>query len=235
MCYRILSLDGYGVWALIEVKALIALYGENKRGHEVLADFDLVAGTSGGSIVLGALIEDLTLGEILAHFKSQKTRDSIFSLGTLGDVLLHDLADNVRCVVSEDSNLNLAGVFPKYSAANKLPAFQRILPSKGDKNLPEAMAGISRHGRDDIHLLITAFDYDLNRAVFFRSSKVKRPHWGESQATNVTLAEAIHASTNAPVSYFDRPAEFENAPQRYWDGAIAVGLPPGPVPEARTR
>ena len=223
MSYRILSLDGYGVWALIEVKALIALYGESKRGHGVLEDFDLVAGTSGGSIVLGALIEDLTLGEILAHFKSRETRESIFSLGGLGDVLLHDLAENVRCVVSEDSNLNLTGVFPKYSTANKFAALQRILPLKGDKSLPEAVAGISRHGNDneDIHLLITAFDYDLNRAVFFRSSKVKRTHWGEGQATSVTLAEAIHASTNAPVSYFDTPAKFGNAPERYWDGAIA--------------
>ena len=221
MSYRILSLDGYSVWALIEAKALIELYGENRRGHEVLKDFDLVAGTSGGSIVLGALVENFTLREILDHFKSQEIRDSIFSLGSLADVVLHNVAENVRTVVSEDSNLNLSGVFPKYSAANKLPALRRILRSKGNTRLAEAVADIPCHGSEDIHLLITAFDYDLNRAVFFRSSQVTGPHWGESQPSNVTLAEAIHASTNAPVCYFDSPAEFLNAPGRYWDGAIA--------------
>ena len=51
--FRILSLDGGGSWALIEVKALIALYGAGATGHEVLSHFDLAAANSGGSIVLG--------------------------------------------------------------------------------------------------------------------------------------------------------------------------------------
>ncbi len=34
MAYRILSLDG-GAWALIEVRALIALYDAGTTGHEV--------------------------------------------------------------------------------------------------------------------------------------------------------------------------------------------------------
>jgi uncharacterized protein len=54
MSYRILSLDGGGTWALIQVKALIALYpgGAATPGLTVLNDFDLVAANSGGSIVL---------------------------------------------------------------------------------------------------------------------------------------------------------------------------------------
>ena len=36
----------------------------------------------------------------------------------------------------------------------------------------------------------------------------------------MTLAQAIHASTNAPVNYFDGPATFPGRPGRYWDGAI---------------
>ena len=58
--YRILSLDGGGSWALIQVKALIELFGPDKPGREVLQDFDLVAANSGGSIVLGCLVEDLS-------------------------------------------------------------------------------------------------------------------------------------------------------------------------------
>ena len=41
MGYRILSMDGGGSWALIEVRALIELYSESTTGHEVLADFDM--------------------------------------------------------------------------------------------------------------------------------------------------------------------------------------------------
>jgi uncharacterized protein len=98
MSYRILSLDGGGIWALIEVKALIALYGENTSGHSVLKDFDLVAGNSGGSIVLGLLVENLTLGKILGVFEDEKIRKSIFSLASLTDVLLHNTAEKLRAL-----------------------------------------------------------------------------------------------------------------------------------------
>jgi hypothetical protein len=36
MAYQILSLDGGGAWALIEVRALIDLYGANTAGHNLL-------------------------------------------------------------------------------------------------------------------------------------------------------------------------------------------------------
>jgi uncharacterized protein len=225
--YRILSLDGGGVWALIEAKALIALYGPETKGHDVLKEFDLVAGNSGGSIVLGALVANLTLGQILSLFEDEGTRKDIFSLAGLTDVFLHDSAEIVAGFVPEDSSLNLTGVVPKYSTKRKLAALQRVLHSPdgvpiGDEPLPKVTAGIPRHGPEDVHLLITAFDYDLNRAVFFRSSKIKGPAWGEGEASSdVTLAEAIHASSNAPVSYFDKPAQFAHHPGRYWDGAIA--------------
>ena len=74
---------------------------------------------------------------------------------------------------------------------------------------------------EDVHLLITGFDYDRNRATFFRSSAASGPTWGTGEAAGITLAEAIHASTNAPVNYFDAPATFPDRPGRYWDGAIS--------------
>ena len=224
MSYRILSLDGGGTWALIQVKALMALpdYDENTTGHAILNDFDLVAANSGGSIVLGALVENLTLGDILALFENESKRRSIFSLAGLTDVVLHNLAENLAQVVPPDSSLNLSGVVPKYSAKNKLPALRRVLPTMGSVPLDQAAAGVHGHRSKGVHMLITALDYDLNRAVFFRSSEVSGPRWGKGQVAEVTLAEAIHASTNAPVKYFDAPAQFADRPgHRYWDGAIA--------------
>ena len=73
----------------------------------------------------------------------------------------------------------------------------------------------------NVHLLITAFDYDRNRATFFRSAVAGTGGaWGSGAPLPVTLADAIHASTNAPVNYFDAPAAFFENADRYWDGAI---------------
>jgi hypothetical protein len=224
MNYRILSLDGGGTWALIQVKALMALpnYDENTSGHAAVNDFDLVAANSGGSIVLGALVENLVLGDILALFENESQRRSIFSLAGLMDVVFHNLAENVARVVPQDSSLNLSGIVPKYSAKNKLSALRGVLPTMGSVPLAQATAGLHGHRSEGVHLLITGLDYDLNRAVFFRSSEVSGPQWGKGQIAEVTLAEAIHASTNAPVKYFDAPAEFtDRRGHRYWDGAIA--------------
>jgi patatin-like phospholipase/acyl hydrolase len=206
MSYRILSLDGGGTWALIQLKALIALYDESTSGETVLQDFDLVAANSGGSIVLGGLVEGLELQDILGLFQDQARRESVFSLThSVGDRALHDLT----------------GLGPKYSAEKKLAALENALPEKGATPLSRAAEGIRRSGsNEDVHLLITAFDYDRSRAAFFRSSPVSGPAWGTGDAQDVTLAEAIQASTNAPVNYFDAPAGFPDHPGRYWDGAI---------------
>ncbi len=224
MSYRILSLDGGGIWALIQVKALMALpgYDENTSGHTVLNDFDLVAANSGGSIVLGGLIENLTLRKILSLFESESQRNAIFSLASLKDVVLHNLAQNLAQVVPPDSTFNLSGIVPKYSAKDKLSALRHVVPTMGDVPLAKATDGLHGHKSKGVHLVITGFDYDLNRAVFFRSSEVSGPRWGKGRTSNVTLVEAIHASTNAPVKYFDAPAQFKGSRgHRYWDGAIA--------------
>src|SRR5271165_1536157 len=78
--FRILSLDGGGPWALIQVRALQELYGKATTGHEVLRDFDLVAANSGGSFTLGGLIENFTLQDLPSIFFLSKTkRKAVFS------------------------------------------------------------------------------------------------------------------------------------------------------------
>jgi patatin-like phospholipase len=212
MGYRILSLDGGGAWALIQARTLIALYDANATGHEVLADFDLVAANSGGSLVLGGLVEDLKLRDLVNYFEDEIKRKSIFSrTSSWGDRALH-------C---------LTGLGPKYSAENKLPAIQALLPKRGTATLAQAPAGVHRTGfAGNVHLLIIGFDYDRNRARFFRSAPAAGPQWGQGEITNVTLAEAIHASTNTPVNYFDAPATFPDGPGRYWDGGLTGGNNP---------
>lgn len=209
MSYRILSLDGGGSWALIQVKALMALYSATTSGQRILQDFDLAIANSGGSIVLGGLIENLTLAQILALFEDERQRRAVFSPTKVwGDRVLHDLT----------------GLGPKYSASAKLVALQRALPTRGILPLTQCAAGIQRPGAaNDLHVVIMGFDYDRNRAQFFRSAAAgtaATPNWGQGAPADVTLADAIHASSNAPVNYFDAPAEWAHGPGRYWDGAI---------------
>ena len=203
MPFRVLSLDGGGTWALIEVRALMNLYGREATGHQVLGDFDLVAANSGGSLVLAGLVENLSLEEILQYFLDEDNRRSIFSpTQKVGDDVLR----------------GLLGVGQKYSASAKLPAIEQLLPKTGDSPLAGSMDAMKGPSGSPVHLLIVGFDYDRNRAVFFRSAPATRPDWGEGQPANISLAGAVHASTNAPINYFDEPAAIPL--DRYWDGGI---------------
>jgi len=206
MAYRILSLDGGGTWALIEVRALMKLYGADATGHEVLRDFDLVAANSGGSLVLGGLVEDMKLQDLLNCFKDPTKRRTLFPPSLcVGTRLLHALT----------------GLGPKYSAKRKLTSIQALLPKTGDKPLSAAVAGLRGPGGANLHVLIVGFDYDRCRAAYFRSATAYgTTNLGVGAATRATLAQAIHASTNAPVNYFDAPARFPARSERYWDGGL---------------
>ena len=197
--YRILSLDGGGSWALIQVMALMDLYPEAKTGHEVLRNFDLATANSGGSIVLGGLVEDMPLKELLAFFLSEEKRKSVFVKKWFG------------------------WFRPKYRASKKLAGLQAAFPRRGRWMLPLAAADIRSHRTGlPVHLLITGFDYDRSRSRFFRSAAASGPAYGDGDPAQVELAEAIHASSNAPVLFFDRPAMLPTeSGKRYWDGAIS--------------
>jgi len=198
--YRILTLDGGGAWALIEVMTLIDLFGEATTGHQVLREFDMVAANSGGGIVLGGLVEDMPLGTLRDFFLDEEKRKSIF----------------VR------KSLHLPGL-EKYDTEAKLAGLRNAFPKRGDMALTEAAKDIpGRSSGVPVHLLVAGFDYDRNRGAFFRSAPASREGFGQGAAGQATIAEVIHASSNAPIRYFDRPAELPSQPgKRYWDGAIS--------------
>jgi hypothetical protein len=204
--FRILSLDGGGSWALIQVMALQALYSENATGHDILRDFDLVAANSGGSITLGGLIENLSLKTLLAnYFMDETKRRQMFSpVGAVKNI--------------ENGVYGLLGIAPKYSTAAKLLALQSQLSNFGSAGIAAIPGRIMQSAGKSPHFLICAFDYDRRRAVFFRSN-LKSDAASAGSPLNPTLAEAVNASSTAPVKFFDSPATI--GPARYWDGAIA--------------
>jgi hypothetical protein len=164
----------------------------------VLAKFELVTANSGGSIVLAGLACNKTLAEIRNLFEDEPTRRRIFK---------------EKCFTS----LRRAMRLPRYPVGAKYDALNDVLGETGRKPLSEWRTG----GLAD--LLIVGFDYDTNRATFFRSNHQSKAASTLSKApSSATLLDAVHASSNAPVLFFDEPTRAGDATamRRYWDGAI---------------
>ncbi len=198
--FRILSLDGGGTWALIQAKVLLDIYGPNRKGHEILRDFDLVAANSGGSIVAAGLIADMTPAEILALFMTELTREQLFQKLPFYRRLLR-----------------IIDLGPQFSTGGKLKGLTEVLHGLATSAL-DGLKIPNRSG-SPIRFLITAFDYDRERAVFFRSDRNSPAANFPRGAVSLSAIEAVHASSTAPVNYFDGPAEFGS--RRYWDGGMA--------------
>ena len=207
--FRILSLDGGGSWALIQLKALINLYSPNGTGgdvtgHEVLRKFDLAIGNSGGTITLGGLLMDRPLSEIVGYFENSDLRSRIFvSAGLFSDPASFILEHTI-------------GVGYKYNTQAKLAGLKSIMGPLAESMVSSvpAMLGPNYRGAKT-NVVFCAFDYDRNRETFFRSDLASLA--GASHL-DVSIVLAIHTSSNAPVNYFDAPAETSTG--RYWDGAI---------------
>lgn len=206
MTYRILSLDGGGTWAVLQVMALQALCPRPGSGpdgavtgFDVLRKFDLAIANSGGAIVLGALMLDLPLDDIARMFIEPTARRQIFKKTFLGALLGHALPIPKYSTAAKREGL-LASMGPGCNT------FMSAFPAQAD--WPRGPAG------HPVKACIVAFDYDQARATFFRtySSALGR------DASAVRLLDAVHASSDAPVIFFDKPTECDG--RRYWDGAM---------------
>lgn len=200
--YKILSLDGGGSWSILQLLTLKEKYG-NATGHEILRDFDLVVANSGGSIVLAALAENYTIQGAIDVFSQKEKRNSIFSKNTYKEKFIP---------VSF-----FGGKFgPKYSTKRKKEAFDSLF--KTVSRIP--MEKLSEHiGKPSLRISIATFDALNNRAKFFKS-------YGSEKDTydSLSITQAIHGSSNAPIQYFDFPAKMKaknsNIWYYLWDGAL---------------
>lgn len=214
MQLRILSLDGGGSWALIQIRALAAIYSQvfgkpasDVTGHEVLRRFDLIAANSGGTLALAGLIKNWPLEQIQRRFEDEIWRRKIFAPA---DVFQRPLEHVPR----------VAGIGPKYSTEKKLMGLRDFLSEQSAMQLTSlpAMIGKNYAGRLP-HFLFCALNYDTERAAFMRSDASSRAASGAEPAS-LTLLDAVHASANPPVNLFDLPA-LRSDGVRCWDGAIA--------------
>lgn len=201
---RILSLDGGGSRAGILAATLGKLYGPDTPGREIIRKFDYIAGNSGGSIVLTALCCNYTPTDIEAFYRDPATLRRMFSPKWVAHVPL------LRCFL------------PRYSTSGKFEALKRMFDQnrQGSEPLPSKIPLPDWPGylHSQVNLIVTAFDFDRERAAFFRSNRDSRAK-SSAPAVDATLVDAVNASTNAPILYFDKPAEVSRS--RYWDGALA--------------
>jgi hypothetical protein len=187
--------------------ALGRVYGGETPGREILRNFDVAAGNSGGSIVLTALCCNYTPQEIASFYADPATVRRMFS-------------PRWSAVFKRIPPLRI--LFPPYSATGKRSALNDLFDRKRQAGEPVPstirLTEWPKYLAGAVNLLVTAYDYDRERATFFRSNDESR---AKSSALHIgaTLAEAVHASTNAPIYYFDEPAEFRG--RRYWDGGLA--------------
>ena len=200
MSFRILSLDGGGTWALLEAMALEDLY-PGYTGHQILRQFDLAVANSGGSIVLAGLMLDMSPTTIRSFFEDQTKRDSIFYKKPF-EPIMAALPIPIPRYVAAQKRIGLGNAFGA-------PGNTRLADWPNIPGWPRGPCG------QPVRILIMAFDYDRQREDFLRSYKIDGTG---AEAEPVALVDAVHASTNAPVLYFDGPALV--SPKRYWDGAM---------------
>ncbi len=219
---KILSLDGGGSWALIQAYCLKNLFPNAKSGHEILAHFDLAVANSGGSLLLAGLLANKTPDELIQMFRTDKIRNSIFKKKKFP--FIHYLME----------------LGPKYVAKEKLTGIRAALGEAANEYITEIPQKITNYRGKPLQFVIVNFDYRRNRAYFHRSYKNSLAdssycelfHQNGHQhlapesipAKDTTLAEAVHGSSNAPVNFFDEPAQVkvrnENFTHEMWDGAV---------------
>ena len=230
MDYKILSLDGGGSWALIQASVLQDLYGDI-TGHKLLKKFDLVIANSGGSLVLACLCNNMKPSEIVAVFKNDAERKKIFSKLKFGE---HNFLSLLRALFkisigskyhTERKRQGLIEVLQNHDENFKSGILPPIVKTPLNK-LPQII------GKEDLQIIITGFDYFRERVSFFRSNAQSKTDKFSSKYYNISLGDAIHASSNAPVNYFNEYAKADmecTTPEEkkekktnwYWDGAVA--------------
>lgn len=219
MPYKILSLDGGGSWALIQARVLLDMYGD-LNGQALLRKFDMVIANSGGSMVLMALASNLKLSQIVSIFTNGDDRKMVFSH-------LHFLEGPALL-----GALRLAHLGPRYSADRKKEGLRAVLQKytgKKDLIVEQPMSQLPKIiGPGCPELIVCGYNYFTERESFFRSNPFSKTDDFSSNKWDVSLLDAVHASSNAPLNYFDEPAVIHtglvgtNLATRawYWDGAI---------------
>ena len=207
--FRILSLDGGGPWSLIQARTLAAIFRPDMPGRELLSRFDLVISNSGGAVVVAGLLANMTAQSIeIDCFANQVRLHEIFKKTTP--------TEDPAAAALRPFGLE----FYEYSTEAKFVALHDLLGAVAEIRIPD-LPSLFPSDLIAPKFIFTAFGYDRLREQHFRSD-VASPAASETHDAPRTLTEAVHASSTAPLLYFDAPAVAGTGPRqvRFWDGAV---------------
>lgn len=220
MSYKILSLDGGGSWALIEARILKDIY-DDAPGHEILGKFNMAIANSGGALILAGLTLNLRPSQLVEILESQKDREEVFSKLSF----FESPGWNALKVLTKQFG-------PRYSAERKKKGLKKVMQQRTgtDKLVIELpMSQIpAKIGLPNLELIVCGYNYFTQRAVFFRSNASSKTDAFSGTKWDISMLDAIHAASNAPLNYFDEPALIQTGllgtqlktPGWYWDGAV---------------
>ena len=176
--YRILSLDGFGAWSLLQVRALQELYGAEAPGREVLARFDLVAAHASGRVVAAALAANWPLSKVMNLFLDEAPRRTVL-------VPAH-------CPVKGTNSGFQSAKTPSSRRYEALAALLHPLANIPLAELPEAVR-TTRGG--PVHFLFVGLDSPRQAAVMYRSD-LNSAAAALIPSARVKLVEAVYAASN---------------------------------------
>lgn len=140
----ILSLDGGGVKAIIQLYFLLGLEADllEKTGKTVFETFDMYGGTSAGSIIIGSIVytDCKRISEVIDKFFNLENFKEIFKKTTFSNSL----------------NGILSLIRPKYQFSKK---YEIIKSAVGNKLMTDTSKDV----------LITVYSVDEDKAKFFKS------------------------------------------------------------------
>jgi uncharacterized protein len=229
--YKILSLDGGGAWSIIQLKALQKIsndcskQGEEDDARKFLSRFQLIIANSGGSFALSALLRYGTFTQAIEEFSKEETRKKIF---------VEPPASKPGILQFKEWILRNKVKGPRYNTSKKRTGIHDVLDiwNAPLTSIPHNAGWVNSEGQATTHIVICAFDYERERAVFFRSDETSKANShiiaGRGNFKDITLGDAVHCASNAPVQFFDKPARAtfterssnNTSEGKFWDGAV---------------
>jgi len=168
--YRILSIDGGGIRGYIP--ALVLAEIEKRTGKRIAEMFDMIAGTStGGILALGLTIPD-------ANGKPKYSAEDLSNL----------YLENGKTIFSRSTWQKIRSASGIADEKYRQDGIESILKDYfGENNLSDTL----------IDVLITSYDLETRKPLFFKSTKAKKDN-----NRNFKIWEAARATSAAP-TYFE--------------------------------
>lgn len=202
MTFKILSLDGGGIRGVMAARILqeIEQQIQERKGQSLQEYFDLVAGTSTGSLIAGALIAGMDSNQIINLYKNETLE--IFPYQTRWSTKRLPLIFKYGPSAPKFSNEGLINVMKKYLIKNQVPIKIK------DVIKP--------------HILIVAYDMYLDEPCFFINHY---PRW----YSDIPLWEICVSSASAPTYFPPYELKNKGKSCPHIDGGVAANNPTLPA------